>query len=40
MAARAKATTIEFPTASHVGGFTVNASAFTKLIEQAAKAAG
>ncbi len=40
MAARAKATTIEFPTASHVGGFTVNASAFTKLIEQAVKATG
>lgn len=35
MAQRAHATTIEFPTASHVGGITVHASRFTALIEQA-----
>jgi pimeloyl-ACP methyl ester carboxylesterase len=35
MAQRAHATTIEFPTASHVGGITVHAGRFTGLIEQA-----
>ncbi len=38
MAQRAHATTIEFPTASHVGGITVHAGRFTGLIEQAAEA--
>lgn len=35
MAQRAHATTIEFPTASHVGGITVHAGRFAGLIEQA-----
>ena len=35
MAARAGATTIEFPTASHVGGITVYARQFTQLVERA-----
>jgi pimeloyl-ACP methyl ester carboxylesterase len=35
MAQRAHATTIEFPTASHVGGIMVHAGRFTGLIEQA-----
>jgi pimeloyl-ACP methyl ester carboxylesterase len=35
MAQRIHATTIEFPTASHVGGITVHAGRFTALIEQA-----
>ena len=35
MAARAGSTTIEFPTASHVGGITVYAKQFTQLIERA-----
>jgi len=38
MAARAGATTIEFPTASHVGGITVYARQFTQLVEQAVEA--
>src|SRR6202521_4345196 len=38
MAARAGATTIEFPTASHVGGITVYAKQFTQLIERAVEA--
>ena len=38
MSNRMGATTIEFAGASHAGGFTVHAGAFTKLIEQAAKA--
>jgi pimeloyl-ACP methyl ester carboxylesterase len=35
MAARAGASVIEFPAASHAGGFTVHAKAFAKLIERA-----
>jgi pimeloyl-ACP methyl ester carboxylesterase len=38
MAQRAHATTIEFPTASHVGGITVHAGRFAGLIEQAVEA--
>lgn len=38
MAQRAHATTIEVPTASHVGGITVHAGRFTELIEQAVEA--
>jgi pimeloyl-ACP methyl ester carboxylesterase len=38
MAQRAGATTIEFPTASHVGGITAHAGRFTALIEQAVEA--
>lgn len=38
MAGRAHATTIEFPTASHIGGITVHADRFTELIEQAVDA--
>jgi pimeloyl-ACP methyl ester carboxylesterase len=38
MARRAGATTIEFPTASHVGGITLHAGRFAELIEQAAEA--
>jgi len=38
MAARAGATTIEFPTASHVGGITVYAGQFTQLVERAIEA--
>ena len=38
MAARAGATTIEFPTASHVGGITEYAKQFTQLIERAVEA--
>jgi pimeloyl-ACP methyl ester carboxylesterase len=37
MATRAGATTIEFPTASHVGGITLHAGRFAGLIEQAAE---
>lgn len=37
MAQRAGATTIEFKQASHVGGFTVHAHQFTKLIERAVR---
>jgi pimeloyl-ACP methyl ester carboxylesterase len=40
MAQRVGATTIEFPTASHVGGITVHAGRFTGLIEQAVEATG
>ncbi|HEX5165526.1 MAG TPA: alpha/beta hydrolase [Thermomicrobiales bacterium] len=40
MAARAGATTIEFKKASHVGGFTVHAHQFTKLIERAVRETG
>jgi hypothetical protein len=35
MAARAGATTVEFPAASHVGGITVYARQFTQLVERA-----
>ncbi len=35
MAARAGSTTIEFPTASHVGGITLYSLQFTKLVERA-----
>jgi hypothetical protein len=38
MAQRAHATTIEFPTASHLGGITVHADQFTELIQQAVDA--
>jgi NAD(P)-dependent dehydrogenase (short-subunit alcohol dehydrogenase family) len=38
MAQRAHATTIEFHTASHVGGITLHAGRFTALIEQAVEA--
>jgi hypothetical protein len=38
MAARAGATTVEFPTASHVGGITVYARQFTQLVERAIEA--
>lgn len=38
MAARAGASTIEFPTASHVGGITLHAKQFTQLIERAVEA--
>lgn len=38
MAARAGATTIEFPTASHVGGITLHAGQFTQLIKRAVEA--
>jgi pimeloyl-ACP methyl ester carboxylesterase len=38
MAARAGATTVEFPTASHVGGITLHAKQFTQLIERAVEA--
>jgi hypothetical protein len=38
MAARAGASTIEFSTASHVGGITLYARQFTRLIERAAEA--
>jgi len=38
MAARADATTVEFPTASHVGGITVYSNQFTHLIERAVEA--
>jgi pimeloyl-ACP methyl ester carboxylesterase len=38
MAGRAGATTIEFPTASHVGGITVHSKAFVRLIERAVEA--
>ena len=38
MAARAGATAIEFPTASHVGGITVYARQFTQLVERAVEA--
>jgi pimeloyl-ACP methyl ester carboxylesterase len=40
LAARAGATTIEFKHASHVGGFTVHAHQFTKLIERAVRETG
>lgn len=40
MAERAGATTIEFKKASHVGGFTVHAHKFTKLIERAVRESG
>lgn len=40
MAARAEATTVTFPAASHAGGFTHYAARFTKLVEQAAAASG
>ena len=35
MAARAGATTVEFPTASHVGGITIYSRQFTQLVERA-----
>ena len=35
MAMRAGATTIEFPTASHVGGISVYSKQFTQVIERA-----
>ena len=35
---RAGATTVEFPTASHVGGITVYARQFTQLVERAVEA--
>jgi hypothetical protein len=38
MGARACGTTVEFPTASHVGGVTVYARLFTSLIERATEA--
>ena len=38
MAARAGATTVEFPNASHVGGITVHAEQFTDLIDRAIRA--
>jgi pimeloyl-ACP methyl ester carboxylesterase len=38
MAARAGSTTIEFPTASHVGGITIYARQFTQLVERAVEA--
>lgn len=38
MAKRAGSTTIEFPTASHIGGITRHADQFTELIEQAVRA--
>jgi len=38
MAARAGSTTIEFPTASHVGGITIYSMQFTQLIERAVEA--
>ena len=38
MAKRAGATTIEFPTASHVGGITLHAKQFAQLIEGALEA--
>jgi len=38
MAARAGASTIEFPTASHVGGITLHANQFARLIEGAVEA--
>jgi pimeloyl-ACP methyl ester carboxylesterase len=38
MAARAGATTIEFPTASHAGGITVYSMQFTQLIQRAVEA--
>jgi pimeloyl-ACP methyl ester carboxylesterase len=38
MAARAGSTTVEFPTASHVGGITVYSRQFTQLIERAVEA--
>jgi hypothetical protein len=38
MAARAGSTTIEFPTASLVGGITVSTKQFTQLIERAVEA--
>ena len=38
MAARAGSTTIEFPTASHVGGITVYTKQFSQLIERAVEA--
>jgi pimeloyl-ACP methyl ester carboxylesterase len=40
MAERAGATTIEFKQASHVGGYTVHAHQFTKLIERAVRETG
>ena len=38
VAARAGATTIEFPTARHVGGITLYAKQFAQLIERAVEA--
>jgi pimeloyl-ACP methyl ester carboxylesterase len=38
MAARAGSTTVEFPTASHVGGITIYSRQFTQLIERAVEA--
>ena len=38
MAARAGSTTVEFPTASHVGGITIYSRQFAQLIERAAEA--
>ena len=38
MAARAGSTTIEFPTASHVGGIVIYATQFTQLIQRAVEA--
>jgi hypothetical protein len=40
MAQRAGSTTVQFPTASHVGGLTHYRGRFVKLIEQAVQATG